>query len=208
MVGRHREFDRERAVRVAMMAFWKHGYGNVSVNKLCQEIGIARSSFYNTFGSLEGIFEESLAGYSQLMPWPRLSEDPSLVRSEISATQQIREFVRTICRFRGQDGARRGCLLVNNLSDMGNMGRTARSRIVARIEESIGVLQRLAQIAVDAGELPEETDTSELALALQTLLLGINTMSRVVPDEERLWSVAAATLDGLGLEDAAATAAD
>jgi TetR/AcrR family transcriptional repressor of nem operon len=50
-----------------------------------------------------------------------------------------------------------------------------------------------------AGDLDSTANAEEIALALQNLLIGLNTMSKVVRDEGQLWGIAKTTLKGLNL---------
>ena len=47
--GRPREFDRQQALRSAMLVFWKKGYRNTSIEDLTAELGISRPSLYAAF---------------------------------------------------------------------------------------------------------------------------------------------------------------
>ena len=75
-MARRLEFDREKAVEIAMNQFWKNGFEASSVKSLSQAFGITRSSFYNAFGSHEALFEEALALYFEQSP------DQALARAE------------------------------------------------------------------------------------------------------------------------------
>jgi len=63
--GRPRSFDREDALRWAMMVFWKHGYDATSVALLTDAMGIAAPSMYAAFGDKRALFEEALQHYAQ-----------------------------------------------------------------------------------------------------------------------------------------------
>src|SRR3546814_19449373 len=66
--GRPAEFDRDAALEVAMLAFWREGFKETSVKALSERLGITRSSFYNAFGSQEAMFLEALDRYLERSP--------------------------------------------------------------------------------------------------------------------------------------------
>ncbi|MEG2981721.1 MAG: TetR family transcriptional regulator, partial [Stenotrophomonas sp.] len=41
MAGRPREFDKQNALRKAMLLFWEHGYEGTSMSMLVNALGIA-----------------------------------------------------------------------------------------------------------------------------------------------------------------------
>ena len=47
---------RERLVDAGLAAFSHHGFGEVSVDDVCRAVGIAKGSFYRSFGSKEDLF--------------------------------------------------------------------------------------------------------------------------------------------------------
>ena len=55
------------------------------------------------------------------------------------------------------------------------------------------------RLGVETGELPKDYDIRSNALAVQTLMIGINTLSKVVHSEKSLWLACEATLKGLDL---------
>lgn len=64
-VGRPRQFDRDKAVAIAMNLFWLQGYNSTSLADLRQAMGnISAASFYFAFESKELLFKEALAVYT------------------------------------------------------------------------------------------------------------------------------------------------
>jgi AcrR family transcriptional regulator len=61
--GRPRSFDRDDALRRAMMLFWKHGYDATSVSLLTETMGIGAPSLYAAFGDKRALFKEALDHY-------------------------------------------------------------------------------------------------------------------------------------------------
>ena len=65
MAGRPREFDRDQALRKAMLLFWQHGYEGTSMSALVEALGIASARIYAAFGSKEQLFREAVALYEE-----------------------------------------------------------------------------------------------------------------------------------------------
>lgn len=62
-MARPREFDREAVLDQAMRVFWQHGFEATSTALLLEELGIARSSLYSTFGSKDQLYLEAMDCY-------------------------------------------------------------------------------------------------------------------------------------------------
>ena len=63
-VGRPRSFDECAALRRATDLFWEQGYAATSLDDLLAAMGIARSSFYSTFGSKQKVLWAALELYT------------------------------------------------------------------------------------------------------------------------------------------------
>lgn len=63
--GRPRSFDEEIALRRATDLFWEKGYAAASLDDLLSAMGIARSSFYATFGSKQRVLWAALTLYTE-----------------------------------------------------------------------------------------------------------------------------------------------
>ena len=193
-MARPSSFDREKAIEAAMQAIWRNGYEATSVKAMSEMLGITRSSYYNAFGTREDLFREVLARYFAQSPdavlHGQLPKGPILPL----ITQTFRE----ICAARAADPESRGCMALNCVAELGpdhSVGSLCTNAVLASVER----FDDLLSMAVANGELPKETDTRAKALALQSLMVGINTMSKAVREEEALWTSARTTLEALGM---------
>ncbi len=62
--GRPLSFDREEALRQAMLTFWRHGYETTSVADLTAAMGISAPSLYTAFGDKKRLFLEAMRLYA------------------------------------------------------------------------------------------------------------------------------------------------
>ena len=61
--GRPPSFDAETIVADAVRVFWRCGYRATSLAKLEQELGVNRSTLYNSFDGKEGLFQAAVEVY-------------------------------------------------------------------------------------------------------------------------------------------------
>jgi AcrR family transcriptional regulator len=64
-MGRHREFDVEKALDAALCVFWRKGYEGTSYVDLTQAAGVERPALYAAFGNKEALFRLALARYDE-----------------------------------------------------------------------------------------------------------------------------------------------
>ena len=63
VIGRPREFDRDVALKAAMVVFWRKGFLATSMNDLCEAMGIRSPSLYAAFGDKEALYLEAVEHY-------------------------------------------------------------------------------------------------------------------------------------------------
>ncbi len=192
-MARPKQFDHAVALDVAMQEFWHKGYSGVSVKSLCEKLAITRSSFYNHFGSLEKVFEESIERYLSYNPMQELENDC------VDAGKAIRNCFRILCKLRAKDSHHRGCLLINHLRENQQLPEHSRQRLEEKIDGMINDLEIAVNRAQRERLISPELDSRALALSLQTLATGINTISTYIHKERDLYLIADTTLSGLGL---------
>lgn len=194
-MGRPPKFDREAAVETAMHEIWRNGLEACSAKALSERLGISRSSFYNAFGSREALFKEALGLYLASTPDRVLAE----VDAEANALEVLTGLFREVCRVRAADPEAKGCMAVNCVAELVGADAALGPVLEDALRQSLDRLERLLRRAAAKGEIADAGDLRDKALALQTLLVGLNLMSKVVRSEAELWATARLTLQALGL---------
>lgn len=198
MSGRPLKFDRQSALETAMHEYWKRGYTNVTVNGICAVLGITRSSFYHSFGSLDDLYGEAAKLYAAGAPSVRIAKEIERM-DEYSPTEQIRAFYKLLCKMRARDREKKGCLLVNNIGIIDALSPSARNTTLRLFRKSLEKNKLFVVEAIEVGELPSDIDAETIHDSLQMLTIGLNSVSKLISSEERLWNIADTTLNGLGL---------
>lgn len=193
--GRPPQFDRDAALEAVLGMFWRDGYQASSVKALSERLGITRSSFYNAFESQEAAFIEALERYLARSPDQAMATVPmeGSIRALITAT------FKAACQSLAQDADAKGCLAVNSVGALCNVHAELGPKIAARVLGRLERIEILLKAAVVRGELPSNTDIAATALSLKALLVGLNTMAKVLPDRSALWPAARTALSGLGI---------
>ncbi len=148
MAGRPREFDRDQALRKAMLLFWQHGYEGTSMSALVEALGIASARIYAAFGSKEQLFREAVALYEEGEGGfaPRALEQGTL-REAIGS--MLREAVLTYTR----RGRPHGCLVVSSASSVSPDGEGVRDWLAShRRQRTAAIIARLLRGRVGGRE--------------------------------------------------------
>ena len=194
-MSRRLEFDRDAAIELVMNEMWVRGYEASSVKQLSEKLGITRSSFYNAFGSREDLFKLALQKYACYAPTGALAE----MTSETPLKPALTRILREVCKRRANEMTKRGCMVANSVAELLPTNRVAGKVVADMALHGLERYEELINWAVQREELPRNTDVRGVALALHSLMLGLNTQSKLIHDEEDLWRSASTTLRGLGL---------
>lgn len=196
-MGRPAAFVREEAVKAAMNLFWMKGFLASSATDLADAMGIQRSSFYNSFGSREALFEEALAHYATQTP------DAPLYRVQPgqAVVPVIASVMREICRIRAQDRDARGCMMCNAIAELVGVENSLGALIERGVRNMKSAVERLLRQAAEQGEIAALENPVASADSFVAFLIGLNTISKVIRNEKELWAMCVQFLRGLGLTE-------
>lgn len=194
-MGRPSKFNRDDAVELVMNEIWQNGFEACSVKAISEKLGITRSSFYNAFKSREALFMEALQLYARRTPNRVLKN----IDKNTKITAAITKLFRDLCHFQITVSKGRGCMAVNCITELSAVNHELAPILKDLLLTHIENFKTLLETAVSRGELDSTLDTSATATSLQTTLLGISTLAKVVKNEDELWSSTKQILMGLGV---------
>jgi TetR/AcrR family transcriptional repressor of nem operon len=193
-MGRPKAFNREEAVHTAMNTIWKQGYKACSVKVISEKLGITRSSFYNAFGSREELYIEAVQTYFDQLT----CKDLTVLATKDSILKELCIEIYELCSTRGNDPEARGCFVVNGVTELMGVDEKISSVLVDVLSAGSSRIEEILEIAIQRDELPKQ-DVYIKARALQSVLIGINVMSKVIHDQNELWAIAKHSLEALEL---------
>lgn len=172
--GRPREFDREQALITALKIFWSKGYEPASVAEICAAMGINPPSLYAAFGNKAGLFIEATLYYKRLYwegPEKRLMAEPDVYKAIYNYFQEAVHILLS-------PDAPCGCLIILggiNISDdekeiialLKNLREKTRKMFAERMRQ-----------AIQAGQIPPDTDVPAISGALNALFEGLSLQAR------------------------------
>jgi len=172
MMPRKKTYDREKALDLAMHAFWSCGVRNLGVRELEGMTGINRFALQTEFGGKNGLLLETLERYLAM------SRETTLVPLRGGGLDGIIRFFRNMTA-EGAPGAC-GCLMVNTAIENVELKLDDVQKITddhfRRMRE---LFEGALESARDNGELPADFDTASAAKSLLTFAMGTQVLSRM-----------------------------
>lgn len=183
--GRPRNFDRPTALHQAMELFWERGYEGASFDDLTAAMGISPSSFYNSFGSKERLYQEAIEAYMACAGKWFLGE----LEAHTDTKTAFHRLLNAAAREFTQNDRPTGCMIslacthvppaLTSLHEtMAGYRRAAQSAMAARIQRGI-----------DEGDVPTGTDVAVLAAFYSALSRGLAVQARDGASRERLQEI-------------------
>lgn len=172
--GRPRSFDRDLALRQAMIVFWERGYEGASMEALTAAMGINRPSLYAAFGDKEALFREAVALYerSEGGVSGRALTDVPTARGAIEA--MLRGNVDAYADPRTPSGCM--IILAASLASTGN--EDVHDFLASRRDAAQAALVARLKRGIADGDLPKTADTNAIATFYSTVLQGLSFQSR------------------------------
>ncbi len=170
-MARPREFDRNKALHLAMETFWELGYEATSTGVLVSRMGIGRSSLYATFGSKEELYAEAMDSYVRDLR-VRVIER---LEADGPALEILEDFFLSVAQRRGStDEPLRCCMIVRASISGTDQTPEIRTRIKKTIEELDRAFFKLLQRAREEGTLKTNTKLRDSARFLTTTFQALN----------------------------------
>jgi AcrR family transcriptional regulator len=191
--GRPLSFNRDAALRQAMLVFWQHGYEATSLNDLTEAMGVTPPSIYAAFKSKKRLFLEAVRLYVG---------EPSISARIIGESLTSRDAMRglleaSVLGFTGDDTPP-GCLLASAAISCSAEAADVQAELAAiRISIETQLRQRLAR-GVSDGELDPATDVEAVAAHVIAVIQGLSTLARDGATRTKLEGVVRIVMRGLG----------
>ena len=187
--GRPLSFDRDTALRQAMLTFWRHGYETTSVADLTAAMGISAPSLYTAFGDKRRLFLEAVRLYAG---------DPADMARAIAGARTAREaacdlMTAAATTYTGE-ATPRGCLLASATAS-GSAAAADVQDAVASVRRGIEDCLRVRiERDIENGVLPPGSQAAPLAGLVMAVTQGMSVLARDGASRASLLAIAKATL--------------
>lgn len=166
---RTEDFNRDQVLDKAKNAFWLKGYNGTSMQDLVDATGLNRSSIYNSFGSKMELYQESLKQY-QNESGTIFDKAKQQERTAIETIGLI--FVYVLEDILG-DQERKGCMLINCHTEMGNQDAQLKALFSANQEQLVSIFEDLVKQGQEDGSITRSEKSDLLAYYLVSAFQGL-----------------------------------
>jgi AcrR family transcriptional regulator len=179
--GRPRAFDKDEALRKALLIFWQRGYEGTSMADLSDALGINKPSIYAAFGNKEALFRQALQKY--------LAGPVAYIADAMNAPtalEAVERILKDSAELLTSKDSPRGCLIVQGALACGHESDLIRQELISyrkKFEESLA--QRFIKSQLDS-DLPRHINPAELAKYIATLHQGMSVQAASGASKEEL----------------------
>lgn len=113
-MARTKGFNEEEVLDKAVQLFWTKGYNATSANDLVKELGLSRSSLYDTYGDKRTLFINSLKRYRETV----VAEMLNMIDNSTNIKQTFKDIFRLIIEQDIEAKIPKGCFVVNSAIEL------------------------------------------------------------------------------------------
>jgi len=194
IMARTKDFDENEVLTRAMNLFWSRGYGATSMEDLVNELGISRSSLYDTYTDKHTLFIKALGNY-QHMSAEKIRE---IAAHPGSAKETVKKLIElsTVNFLAGKN--RKGCFLVNAGVEVAPHDKEVNNMVCQNDQEMEEVFYQLILKVKKKGEIKNKRDARSLARFIFNTVKGLQVTSKSTSDKsfvDDIIQLAISTLD-------------
>ena len=184
-MARHKEFDRDTALKAAIIVFTEHGYEGTSTDALLSAMKISRQSMYDTFGDKRGLYLAALDRYNT-------DSVSQLVADLGRAATPLEALEETLIAFasRPETEAGRGCLGVSAVCEFGRTDSEISDLTDQASRRLSSAVKTILEEGKKRGEVADEVDTTDAVQFLGSTLSGMKVSARNGASPEALRGIA------------------
>lgn len=170
----------------ALEVFWAQGYERTSIPDLVEATGVQRGSLYAAYGSKHGLYLAALDRYQVEASTPMGLAVQQVLQEGRPVRSAVRELLVSLVDQAVEDPQRRGCLMVNAVTERADCDRDVAKRGREAMAGMTEAFSELLAVARDRGELGEDRDIAALAGFLVLTVQGLRIAGMANPDRVQL----------------------
>ena len=191
-MARPKQFERDAALRAATDVFWTHGYAGASADTLVKEMGIARQSLYDTFGSKRDLYLEALRAYSA----GNVGALVRLLRAESSPLEALRRVLLAPAQLSRAD-RKKGCFGINAICEFGDSDPDVARAGAGEQAALDAALDHLLEEAKRTGDVREDLSVMAARHFISCMLAGLKVAGRAGASTEAMTDMVEVGLSAL-----------
>lgn len=168
-MARTKNFNQEEVLDKAVQLFWRKGYNATSANDLVKELGLSRSSLYDTYGDKKTLFVNSLNRYRKTV----VTEMIKIIDNSTDVKSTLKDIFRLIIEQDIEAKIPKGCFIVNSAVELSSYDHE-----IAKIVElnQLGIEEALEKAIIKGqknGTVSNIQKATDLAKFFYNSIVGI-----------------------------------
>lgn len=192
-MGRPLEFDKDEALEQAMGVFWARGYEAASLRNLLEAMQLSKSSFYQSFGSKNELFQRCINRYRGQVAG-QMHRD---LKGAPSGRAFIEDAFHSITEKVHEPDGRRGCLIMNTASHVATRDREVAALVAEGAAQFEELFRQAVERAQQEGDIPLDKTPHVLARYLVSSRSGLMAMAKAGASQRDLNEVVPLILSAL-----------
>jgi TetR/AcrR family transcriptional repressor of nem operon len=191
-MARPKTYREDDVVQAAMNVFWRNGYVATSMSDLYAATGLKPGNLYATFTDKETLFLRTFEAYAA-----HFKASMPVGRRGLAA---IQAWLDTQVELATSDPERKGCLIVNTITEREAHAPATRAIAEARLGEIKAFFVTALEDAIEFGELPFGLDIDRHASGLAGAVVAIMSLGRAGADASMIEAVGISAMEVLDLK--------
>lgn len=168
-MARTKGFNEEEVLDKAVQLFWTKGYNATSANDLVKELGLSRSSLYDTYGDKRTLFINSLKRYRSTI----VTETLKIIDSSVGVKYTIKKLFELIIEQDIEAKIPKGCFVVNSTIELSAYDSEIAEIVTLNQLEFEKTLKNSISNAQKNGEISNTLNADHLAKFFYNSIVGI-----------------------------------
>jgi TetR/AcrR family transcriptional regulator, transcriptional repressor for nem operon len=192
-MARVKAFDEETILDKAVNLFWRKGYNGTSAQDLVDELGISRSSLYDTYGDKYQLFKNSLLQYRKKFAGAMIE----MINNSEDFEKTIKDVFNYVVTESLQEKCSKGCFIVNSSVELAPHNAEIAQIVNDNMQDIENALFRLIEKGQDIGQFSKSHSARSLARFIFNSISGIRVASKSGADKKVLDDIVKVTLSAL-----------
>jgi len=169
---------KRKIVHSARRLFNRHGFDNVSVDRIMSGAGLTRGGFYSYFTSKSELYAEVLSCFFTDPEWQNCWED---VEVDLASTEAGKQVVRAYLSRQHFEDVENSCPMVALPSDVARGGKDAKQAFETVFSAMVSVLERST---VDRSAGQKKAQRHNKAVAIAAMCVGGMVVARAMANRK------------------------
>lgn len=168
-MARTKNFNKEEILDKAVELFWTKGYNATSANDLVENLGLSRSSLYDTYGDKRTLFVTALKRYRSEI----VNKMLLLVENSTDIKKTIKEIFGLAIEQDIHSKISKGCFMVNSAIELSTSDEEIAAIVLANQNDIVAAFEIAISKGQNLGQITANFNANHLANFLYNSISGI-----------------------------------